>query len=140
MEVGMRNIMLKRRLWNARRPKLVMGITAGLVVGGIMTPAALALIPDSSGIIHACYNNKGDVRIIDSPAESCKNNETAISWSSSAGPSGPAGLGQLVTSDFSNANLEAFDLRYRDFHGINFNAANLSRALFSHTNVSGANF
>lgn len=51
---------------------------------------ALASIPDSSGVIHGCYQSSGHVRIIDDSVTSCKNNETAISWQAgdTAGPVG----------------------------------------------------
>jgi hypothetical protein len=62
---------------------------AGVVLGsGAM---ALAAIPAADGTISACFkNSSGDLRVIDAPAESCKNNETAIQWNQ-AGPPGPQG-------------------------------------------------
>jgi hypothetical protein len=63
-------------------------------VAAISTFAAVAqaAIPASNGTIRACYkNNNGDLRVVDS--ESCKNNETALTWNQTgvAGPAGPAG-------------------------------------------------
>lgn len=70
-------------------------VLAVLVVAGV----AYASIPDSSGVIHGCYQtNKGSLRVIDSSA-SCAVGETALNWSQTGppgaqgvqGPPGPAG-------------------------------------------------
>lgn len=64
--------------------KLIVGasvVAAALVAGGV----AFAAIPDSTGVIHSCYNNySGDVRIIDSSTGSCYGDETALNWNQSA--------------------------------------------------------
>lgn len=71
-------------------------ITATAAVFGV---AVFVSIPDSGGVIHACYSNSnGSVRLVDSAAN-CKNNETAITWNQTGaagpqgavGPQGPAG-------------------------------------------------
>ena len=71
---------------------------AGLAVGAALSGAAgiaYATIPDSNGTIHACYgNNNGLLRVIDSPSQSCRNDETPLSWSQGGGQ-GP----QNVTVD-----------------------------------------
>jgi hypothetical protein len=68
-------------------------ITSGLlVVGGI---AVFASIPDSAGVIHACFkSSNGQLRVIDSPTQHCRNGETAISWNQvgQQGPPGPQGI------------------------------------------------
>ena len=51
--------------------------------------AAVAAIPDSSGVFHACADNKsGSVRLVD-PAKGqvCKKSESAVSWGGTAAPS-----------------------------------------------------
>jgi hypothetical protein len=56
-----------------------------------------AAIPDSSGVIHACYANSGGLRVIDtqtSPAQSCRPNEQPLDWSQAGGP----GSGDEVAS------------------------------------------
>ena len=69
-------------------------ITVGISAFGL---ALVAGIPDSSGVIHACYGPlTGNVRIVAS-ASDCRNIETAISWNQSGpagspGPAGPQGL------------------------------------------------
>jgi len=51
----------------------------------------LAGIPDSSGVINACFKtSSGLLRVIDTATDSCGPSETAISWSQT-GPQGPAG-------------------------------------------------
>jgi hypothetical protein len=60
-------------------------IGAGLVVG-----LGYASIPDSNGVIHACYDKAGTLRVIDSPAQSCSAKETPLDWSQT-GPQGPPG-------------------------------------------------
>lgn len=58
--------------------------------------AVVAGIPDTNGVIHACYNGtNGAVRIVASSSD-CRNSEQAITWNQTgpqgvAGPAGPAG-------------------------------------------------
>ena len=58
---------------------LLVGAVLGVVGGG----AALAAIPDSSGVINGCYQkNVGNLRVIDTSAgDTCRPSEIAISWS-----------------------------------------------------------
>ena len=42
--------------------------------------SAQATIPDSNGVVHACYKNNGAIRVVNSAAN-CKANETALTWS-----------------------------------------------------------
>lgn len=64
---------------------LVVGVA--LLFGG----AALASIPDSSGVIHACYKPQGGgLRVIDSAVATCTSSEVSLTWSQE-GPQGPAG-------------------------------------------------
>jgi hypothetical protein len=60
----------------------------GVLAGG----AALAAIPDSSGVIHGCYQkNVGNLRVIDpSAGDSCRPPEIALNWSQT-GPKGRQG-------------------------------------------------
>lgn len=70
-----------------------------LMVGGVWAArAAYATIPDSSGVIHACYDmGNGTLRVIDTEAgEACRPQETALSWNQKGpqgqvGPRGPEG-------------------------------------------------
>jgi hypothetical protein len=65
-------------------------LTTGVlvVVGGV----AFAAIPDSNGLINACYDNTtGAVRLVDAQPGNCaKTGETGISWNQT-GPAGPRG-------------------------------------------------
>jgi hypothetical protein len=55
-------------------------VVAALIGGSV----AYASIPDSSGVIHGCYNNyTGALRIIDSGASSCYADETGLNWNQS---------------------------------------------------------
>lgn len=73
-----------------------------LTAGGWLT--AYASIPDSSGVIHGCYNrDNGSLRVIDpSVVATCRSGESPVAWSQTGpqgsqgpqgpqGPSGPAG-------------------------------------------------
>lgn len=71
-----------------------------LAIGGTIALSSQAAIPDSSGVIHACYQaSSGGVRIIDNAVASCRGSEVAIQWSvqgnvgpqGATGPAGPAG-------------------------------------------------
>jgi hypothetical protein len=79
-----------QRLKTVRRSRtVVLAIAvAALASGGI----AWATIPDSSGVIHGCYQTKqGTLRVIDTDkGQSCSSNESALNWNK-AGPQGPKG-------------------------------------------------
>jgi hypothetical protein len=66
-------------------------VVAIAVVTGVTAVVANAAIPGPGGVITACYkNNDGSLRAIDAAIESCKNNETALTWGQT-GPQGPQG-------------------------------------------------
>jgi hypothetical protein len=80
------------------------GTALGALLVLLAASAAIASIPDSSGVIHGCYGNVvGFLRIIDSDSQSCLPYEKAISWSQTGpqGPPGPPGMnsgqGKAVT-------------------------------------------
>ena len=70
----------------------------GTIIGVVATLAALgggmafASIPDSGGVIHACYSNgKGALRVVDlQGGDACAKKESALNWSQ-AGPKGDRG-------------------------------------------------
>jgi hypothetical protein len=74
---------------------VVVTVIAGTSFGSI----AWAAIPDSTGVIHACYANKGGaLRVIDTAATTtCKSTEQPLTWNQQgiqgpAGQQGPQGL------------------------------------------------
>jgi hypothetical protein len=81
-----------------RTAKIIMaGITAVALAGGGTALAATDSIPDSSGVIHACYKanangNTSPLGVIDTalPKGQCPSNQTELDWNQ-AGPQGPAG-------------------------------------------------
>jgi hypothetical protein len=73
-----------------KRLALVGAMAAAAAIGGFTTAAVFASIPDSNGVISACYPKSGTLRVIDSPSEGCKKNETAINWSTQGGGELPA--------------------------------------------------
>jgi hypothetical protein len=55
----------------------------------VMAGIASGAIPDSDGVIHACYKNvSGQLRVIDPAVSECGNGETPLSWNQE-GPAGP---------------------------------------------------
>jgi hypothetical protein len=76
-----------------RKPILIAAATTVAAAAGV----AYAAIPNSNGVVSACYAKAGDLRVIDAEAGGqCKSGETALSWSrqgpkGDAGPQGPAG-------------------------------------------------
>src|SRR5690242_3610856 len=76
------------RFWGIMIAGGLLAVFAGIVHG---------TIPDSSGVIHGCYQKQnGTLRIVDDP-NSCKDPEAAIAWSFTGpqgiqGPSGPQGI------------------------------------------------
>lgn len=79
-----------------RRLRVVAGMAAATaLLGGV----ASASIPGGGGMIQGCYTNKGllsaitpggQLRVIDPAKDSCKTNETPLSWSQT-GPKGEPG-------------------------------------------------
>jgi hypothetical protein len=74
---------------HARRIRwAVLGILVGALVGG---GAAYASIPDSSGVIHGCYQkNSGNLRVVDLSTDTCRPSEVGLDWNMT-GPTGPKG-------------------------------------------------
>src|SRR6476646_4953770 len=71
-----------------RRGLLIAATIAVLAIGA---GVAYATIPDSAGVIHGCYDQKGQLRVMDpSAGGACKNNETSLDWSQT-GPRGQDG-------------------------------------------------
>src|SRR3954454_14664 len=79
-----------RRFRFARGRWFLLGVVAGAFLAG--GAVALAAIPDSSGVIHGCYQkNVGNLRVIDPDAgDKCRPPEITISWNQT-GPVGPVG-------------------------------------------------
>jgi hypothetical protein len=80
---------------------LILAVAAGAAVFGIAS-AVQASIPDSSGVIHGCYNNSlahgnptGALRVIDTAKANgnCASWETPLNWNAKGvtGPTGPTG-------------------------------------------------
>ena len=73
--------------WAGRRLTLIaLVVGVGVAAGGI----AYASIPDSSGVIHGCYQKNGNLRVIDSTGKGCTTSEKPLSWNQT-GPSGLTG-------------------------------------------------
>jgi len=73
---------------------LFMSVALTALASGMFTNFVNASVPDSTGVISACYRTSGgDLRVRDTAiaADTCSNKETAISWSQT-GPQGPAGV------------------------------------------------
>ncbi len=94
------------------RPAVVALAIVGalLVAGGI----AYATIPDSSGVIHGCYQkNQGTLRVIDAgTAQTCSSSETALNWSQTGpqgaqGPPGPTGPSDVWSVDGYGAGFKS---------------------------------
>jgi hypothetical protein len=72
-----------------RHARRVLVLSFGLIA--LAAGIAYSTIPDSAGVIHGCYRNNGQLRVIDpSNGGACKNNETGLDWSQT-GPQGPPG-------------------------------------------------
>lgn len=137
--------------WSKRQTKLLAGIGAGLVVGGVSSAAVLASIPDGNGVIHGCIRNNGDLRIIDSATQTCSGAQTPLNFNQTGpqgpqGPVGPQGLtGAAFVSSLVGANFDGVDFRYRelrdlDLHDSNFSNARLEHVDFESSNVRGVIF
>ena len=73
---------------------LAAGLTVALTAAGGTAFAAVSSIPDSNGVIHGCYNEDGNLKVIDtSETSNCPHRYTSLNWNSMGpqGPQGPAG-------------------------------------------------
>jgi len=103
-----------REAINSKRFLKLSTATAVLVICGLVL--TYATIPDSNGVIHACYNKSGgSIRVIDDSVTKCNSNETSLSWNVTGppGPIGPAGpqgaAGPQGPVGPSNAFVQSFD-------------------------------
>jgi uncharacterized protein YjbI with pentapeptide repeats len=143
-----------------KHSKVVLGVVAGLVVGGAGSAAVLATIPGSNNVFHGCYrtsgnvaNPKGSVRIIDNEiGETCTANEAAITWNQTgpqgpagpagpAGPQGPAGTsgGSLARTDLAGTDLTGIDFIVKDLRNVDFSNAKVGAA-WGYSDITGATF
>jgi hypothetical protein len=75
-------------------PSFVAALTTALVVAG----AALAAVPDGSGVIHGCFSPNGAkakggtaLYLVDSASTTCSNGQAPLNWNQT-GPQGPQGI------------------------------------------------
>jgi hypothetical protein len=79
-----------------RRHRLRIAVIAATVVFGGLAASAVAQIPDSNGVIHACYHtSNGGIRVVNDASE-CGTSEEELTWFQSGAPgsvgaTGPAG-------------------------------------------------
>ncbi len=69
-----------------RRQRLRYAVIAAIVVFGGLATSALAQIPDSDGVIHACYHtSNGGIRVVNDASE-CGTSEEELTWFQSGSP------------------------------------------------------
>src|SRR5271169_1902669 len=81
----------RRGCMNKRIGFLAAGLAVALVAVGGTAFAAVSSIPDSSGVIHGCYDSGGNMKVIDTSVTStCPKGYTSLNWNQT-GPQGPTG-------------------------------------------------
>lgn len=102
-----------------------------------------ASIPDVNGRISACYSTgtNAKFRIIDVANESCKPNETSLSWNQNG--KGLPLRSNLIGADFTGGALNYWDLRglnlsSADFTGANLRGADLTDVKLDNARLSGS--
>jgi len=89
----LRRLDLREAINSKRYLKLTTAAAVLVICGLVLT---YATIPDSNGVIHACYNKSGgSIRVIDDSVTKCSSNETSLSWNVT-GPPGPIGPADLT--------------------------------------------
>ena len=69
-----------------RRQRLRYAVIAATVLFGGLATSALAQIPDSDGVIHACYHtSNGGIRVVNDASE-CGTSEEELTWFQSGSP------------------------------------------------------
>lgn len=100
-----------------RRSRVVLAAAVGILVAGAGASVALASIPDSNGMIHACYQSPppahgANLQVIDTGnGGSCSGGMVALNWNQTgpqgpAGPTGPQGPAGPSTGGSSGLDLE----------------------------------
>src|SRR5688500_3121297 len=79
------------RFWlrPVRKKSRALILMGGIVVAGLIGQPLLAQAATTSTVITGCYNQNGDLRVIEAN-KNCKSGETKIVWNQT-GPAGPAG-------------------------------------------------
>lgn len=137
----MRYIHLAKR-YLRRYSKITIALGLGLFIGITSSVMVKAAVPDVQGRVHACFQTSGlladgQARIIDSPAQSCNGNETAVSLDKAS----PGNfVSNLVNADLTGANLAYRNFAEQDMHGSTFHSANLNGGVFTNANLSSSLF
>jgi len=74
-----------------KKLSILLAVAAILAAAG----ASFAAIPSSNGVISACKDNKGVLKVIDAEAgQTCNGNQQPLTWNQQgpAGPPGPGGI------------------------------------------------
>ncbi len=124
-----------------KQKKVVALLALGVVLGGAGTALVGAAIPDADGKIHACYSTGmlGRVRIIDSPSQTCRSGETAISWDQSAGSGGGA-AGGFISNNLPDSTFRMASLQYRDLKNITFSGSEWVGSDLTGSHLTGSSF
>jgi hypothetical protein len=82
------------------RWRMLTVFAAGLAFGSAVVGAAMATIPDSAGVIHACYaagsSPTGNLRVINTGSgQSCKKSEKALTWNQTGARGAPGATGAM---------------------------------------------
>ncbi len=131
--------MIKQLQGASRYGIYLSAVLVSLGIGTIGPSLASASIPDSSGVIHACYASgepmSGNLRVSDSG--SCDSGETAVAWQRNGSAEGVL-RANVTGADMTNAQMVYWDLRNRDFSGADLSHANLTGADLRGANFTGA--
>lgn len=101
---------------------ILLAVVVGLAIAA--TGVAYGTIPDSSGVIHACYNPNGatgtngaELRIIDDEQASCSKGARKVTWNEAGAPGddgddGADGVSgyELVNAGFPQPNVGSFSV------------------------------
>src|SRR6188472_3353098 len=69
-----------------RRQRLRYAVIAATVLFGGLATSALAQIPDSNGVIHACFHtSNGGIRVVNDASE-CSTSEEELTWFQTSAP------------------------------------------------------
>lgn len=98
---------------NFSRKRIALFVFGGIVALGIgiSVPvlAATSSIPSSDGTIHACYNQRGNLAVINTDAgQTCNSDESSLNWNQT-GPStaGSSGLNVTVVTASGSGHATA---------------------------------
>jgi hypothetical protein len=113
----------------------LLAVSAAFIAGAGI---AYATIPDSNGVINACYNSGGVLRVVNNDNRKCSKGETSLSWSQQGSAAEGAGFTASTREFVPYGSVEKEVLSLPGFGEVTVNCAAAPHGLkLIYKNTSG---